>query len=88
MGRIPLHPGNFRKSGKQKTYDIRKMEECARNRKQGVCGVAFCKEERIRGTTARQAGYTPPGMLYECQNKALANWAIRKCMKTKAGSMA
>jgi hypothetical protein len=26
--------------------------------------------------------YTP-GMLYEYQNKGLANWAIRKCMKRK-----
>jgi hypothetical protein len=27
MGRIPPHPGSFRKSGKQRTYGIRNLEE-------------------------------------------------------------
>jgi hypothetical protein len=25
----------------------------------------------------------PPALLYQYQNKGLANWAVRKCMKTK-----
>jgi len=28
-------------------------------------------------------GCPPPALLYQYQNKGLANWAVRKCMKTK-----
>ena len=29
------------------------------------------------------SGVHPPALLYEYQNKGLANWVVRKCMKTK-----
>jgi hypothetical protein len=43
MGRIPPHPGCFRKSGKCRTYEIRNLEECTEN---GMCeckGLGECQ---------------------------------------------
>jgi len=33
-------------------------------------------------------GYPPPALLDSYQNKGLANWAVRKCMKRKEGQTA
>src|SRR5712664_2164403 len=37
-------PGSFRMSGKQRSYRIRNLEECAAHRKQTVCKMTFCAE--------------------------------------------
>src|SRR6266403_159383 len=36
-------PGSFHMSGKQRTYRIRILEECATNRKQGIRKKCICK---------------------------------------------
>jgi len=47
-GNVGIHPGSFRKSGKQRTYGIRNLEECVAQRKQGICKSAFLHEYAIR----------------------------------------
>jgi hypothetical protein len=49
MGIVGIHPGSFRKSGKQKTYSVRNLEECTED---GRCFVVrACKM-----ATGRDAG--------------------------------
>jgi hypothetical protein len=42
MGIVGIHPGSFRKSGKQRSYGIRNLEECTEN---GSCFVRSARHE-------------------------------------------
>ena len=44
MGIVGTHPGSFRKSGKQRAYKIRNLEECTEN------GRCFVRSACNRGT--------------------------------------
>jgi len=58
------------------------------------CSRLEAKEIRTRevkeGVTSSgdRGGYPHPPLMYRFQNKGLANWAVRKCMKTKEGRKA
>jgi hypothetical protein len=51
----------------------------------GLRGYGTWKNIRKTGASLVRDTTTPhtPGILYEYQNKGLANWAIRNCMKIK-----
>ena len=48
MGIVGTHPGSFRKSGRQKTYTIRNLEECTENGSY----LDRCVCESVNGTGA------------------------------------
>ena|SRR5713226_4836119 len=51
-----------------------------------VAAIAAVEERKLLdwgGSRFGNGGGTPPGSLYEYQKTGVANWAVRKCMKTK-----
>ena len=57
IGKSWYTPGGFRKSGKQRAYRIRNLEECVANRKQGIYKSRFLHEKVRRKTIMEGEGH-------------------------------